>query len=176
MDSLIQKMNVQNIYWMKDTIETIYGDEINDLLVDIMIQFEGLLNAYFKWIIMYNIKIEPKKTSGFIVRRLDDIVSGMLSQNETPLITKEHLASLLNYRKQDIKEVLFSLHEKITSLPVKKDKKEQLYEVVDTLQEAKSKSDVSSILLQGLLAHFGPYPVLHDECEKLADLWEIELL
>lgn len=176
MDSLIEKMNVKNFHWMKKTIESIYGDKINDLLIDIMIQFEGLLNGYFKWIVMYNIKIEAQKTSEFIVRRLDDLVNGMLTQDETPLITKNHLTSLLSYKKQDIKDVLFSLQRKITNLPVESDKKKQLYEVVETLKKEKNQSDVKPILLQGLLAHFAPYPVLQAECEQLADLWGIELL
>ncbi|MBU5465298.1 TetR/AcrR family transcriptional regulator [Virgibacillus sp. MSJ-26] len=176
MDSLIEKMNTQRIQWMKKIIEDIYGDQANNLLIDIMIQFEGVLNAYFKWIVMYNIKIDSEKTSKFITRRLDDIVNGMISQRETPLITKDHITSLLNYKKQDFKDVMQTLYEKITSLPIKNEKKNQLYEVVATLKKEKNQTEANPILLQGLLAHFAPYPVLHDECEQLAELWGIELL
>jgi len=176
MDSLIEKMDAQRVQWMKKSIESIYGEKINHLLIDIMIQFEGVLNAYLKWMVVYNIKIDSKKTSVFIVRRLDDMVNGMLNQEESPLITRDHITSLLNYKKQDIKDVLQSLYRKIESLPIKNDKKEQLYEVADTLRKEKNQGGTKAILLQGLLAHFTPYPVLHDECKQLAELWDIELL
>src|SRR5690625_3978345 len=55
MDSLIEKMKLENFHWMKDAMENIYGDRIKDLLMDAVIQLDGLLNGYFKWIVMHDI-------------------------------------------------------------------------------------------------------------------------
>src|SRR5690625_963513 len=125
---------------------------------------------------MNNIKIDSKNKIKCIIRRLYKIVNGMIRQRETPIITKDHINSLINYKKQDFKDMMQTLYEKITSLPIKNEKKNQLYEVVATLKKEKNQTEANPILLQGLLAHFAPYPVLHDECEQLAELWGIELL
>src|SRR5699024_1367085 len=176
MDSLIEKMKLENFHWMKDALENIYGDRIKDLLIDAVIQLDGLLNGYFKWIVMHDIIVDREETSEFIVRRLDDMVQGMLDKKESPLISNEHFKAISNYEKQDITDILHTIQGKISTLPIEKNKKDQLEEVLDTLKQKKSKSEVKPILLQGLLAHFAPYPVFHEECEQLADLWGIELL
>src|SRR5699024_6229641 len=87
MDSLIEKMKLEYFHWMNDALENIYGYRIRDLLIDAVIELDGLLNGYFKWIVMHDIIVDREETSEFIVRRLDDMVQGMLDKKESPLIS-----------------------------------------------------------------------------------------
>lgn len=176
MDALIQKMEEKNFNWMKGIIEKLYGDKIGGMTIDAMIQFEGIISGYIKWMIVYNIKVDPKQASQFIVRRLDSLMISMINEEKSPLITEEHLGGLRKYQKQTANDVLTVLMNKINKLPVEQSKQKQLIEVVETLKVEKDNSQAKPILLQGLLAHFGPYPVLHEECAELANLWDVELL
>lgn len=176
MDALIKKMEMKNFNWMREVIAKFYGDKIGNLTFDAMVQFEGIISGYVKWMIVYNIKVDPKQASEFIVRRLDSLISSMIREEDTPLITEEHVGCLRAYHKQTADDIITVLKGKIATLPVGQKKQEQLIDVIDTLQTEKDNSHTKPILLQGLLAHFGPYPVLHEECQELADLWNIELL
>lgn len=176
MDALIRKMEAKNYNWIKDIMKILYKEEIGDLLFDAMIQFEGMINGYIKWMVVYNIKVDATQASEFIVRRLDNLVKGMMNANETPLISKAHFKHVTSYGKQNTEAIINSLEEKVKHLPVNQEKEKQLLEVVETLKTEKNGAHIKPILLQGLLAHFGPYPVLHEEAEHLANVWDIELL
>lgn len=176
LDALLAKMKHNTFKWMKETIEDLYGGDIKTFLPDAIIQLDGLLTGYLKWIVIYDIQIDHLEAGHFIVRRLDNVINGMLHGNEEPMIPKKHLVDMTQYKQQNPGEVLVNIREKLSTLPIEKDKKSELNEVLNTLRQESDKSEVKPILLQGLLAHFAPYPVLHDECEQLAELWGIELL
>lgn len=176
LDALLAKMKHNTFKWMKETIEDLYGGDIKTFLPDAIIQLDGLLTGYLKWIVIYDIQIDHLEAGHFIVRRLDNVINGMLHGNEEPMIPKKHLVDMTQYKQQNPGEVLENIREKLSTLPIEKDKKSELNEVLNTLRQESDKSEVKPILLQGLLAHFAPYPVLHDECEQLAELWGIELL
>src|SRR5699024_3765826 len=90
-DKLIHQMKTQKLHWLKENIETIYGEKINTYIHDTVVQLEGLMHGYFQWMVVNHLQIEGEKIGSFLVRRLDDIVQGMTRQNEEELITEENL-------------------------------------------------------------------------------------
>ncbi|PAV31326.1 hypothetical protein CIL05_01345 [Virgibacillus profundi] len=179
-DKLIHQMKMENYHWMRENIQAIYGDKINALLVDTVIQLEGLINGYFKWIVIDNVHIEKEKIGAFIVRRLDDIVEGMHMRNEEALITidkiPEEYEAMMNRDTDELSEMLTLLQSKVARLNREYKIVGQLQEVVSALKKEVSKAKRQPIVIQGLLAHFRQLPELKKECKQIARLLDVELL
>ncbi|MEC5424512.1 helix-turn-helix domain-containing protein [Virgibacillus sp. C22-A2] len=179
-DRLIHKMKVENFHWMKDSVKAIYGDSIDYLLFDTIIQVEGLMNGYFKWIVIDDIHIEKDMVGPFIIRRMDDIVRGMLKQDEAPLVTiinipEEYEADTGKDIMTLVAEQIMALKKKVTD-QVQDNKKTQLSQVVEAIEAELNKKELQPLIIQGLLAHFGRSPELMPECKRIAQLLNIELI
>lgn len=179
-DKLMRQMKMENFHWMRETLEHIYADKVETLIVDAIIQFEGLMNGYFKWIVIDNIHIERDKLSAFLVRRLDDIVYGMLESKEEALTTIARIPPEYLTENQTMEQMisgsLFRLNENIRQLDVNPAKIKQLLEVVDAIEKESDKTETSPVVIQGLLAHFNRFKELQDESEQLARILQVELL
>ncbi|MFD1036822.1 TetR/AcrR family transcriptional regulator [Virgibacillus byunsanensis] len=181
-DKLILQMKMQNFHWIRENISAIYGDTINGFLVDTIIQLEGLMHGYFKWIVIDDIAIEDKKVGGFLVKRLDDIVKGMLEQDDRPLITMENIPEAYldlqqnQVNEQEVSKLLSTIKTKINQLQLSTEKQQQLHEVVDIVLHEVVKNNPKLIMIQGMLAHFQRIPELTEESEQIAKLLHIELL
>jgi len=166
-NKLIHEVKEYNFNWMKEIILSIYGNEQKSLLLDTIIQFDGLLNGYFKWIVVNNIEVDKTRAGAFIVARLDDIVHGMNTNAEKPLAYEVY---------QDKEEPLAILRNKLNQLMISDKKRKQLQEVVAALEEETRKQTYNPVIIQGLLAHFSQVEEVHEECKQLAETWNVELL
>lgn len=179
-DKLIRRMKIYNYQWIRGNILAIYGDKINNLLADTVIQLDGLIDGYFKWIVMDDIHIEREKIGPFLVRRLDDIVNGMMVQSEEALTTikqfPQEYAAFMNRNEHEISSVLALLKKKIRGLDLSQTKVKQLQEVVAAIDVETSKTELQPIMIQGLLAHFGHIPEVQTECKQLAHLLHVDLI
>ncbi|MCG1028182.1 helix-turn-helix transcriptional regulator [Virgibacillus halodenitrificans] len=179
-DKIIKEMKLQNFYWMKDKITAIYGSKLDDLLIDTIIQLEGLLNGYLKWMVIDNIQVDKNEIGPFIIRRLDEIVQGMLEKEEKPLLSAANIPDTYLYEQQlsqvALDDVIAGIGKKLNDLNLDISKKAQLQKVVETIKEEAVKEEPSPIIIQGLLAHFSAIPMLQLESEQLADIFNVELL
>lgn len=179
---LFQQIKIDTYHWLKENIQSIYGTKVDHYLFDIIIQLEGLLNGYFQWIVIEQVEIERERIGPYIVQRLDDIVQGILLEKENPLIPKTnlptHYQSIINEKKieEDLRNILGTIKNKISSIDTEKEERERLYKVVDIVSQKVMKKERQNIMIQGLLAHFTSIPELKNECKKVADLLQIELL
>lgn len=176
-DKLIKHMKFHKYHWMRENILIIYGDKVKDLLVDAIILLEGLMDGYFKWIVIENVHVERDKIGPFLVRRLDDIVSGMLKQKEEALVTINQIPQAYeSLMGVGVREILSLLKEKLHKLNLGQKKMEQLIEVTEALEVEGLNSKRRPFMIQGLLAHFEKIPELQAECVQLADILHVELL
>lgn len=179
MDELIEKMNIDHFHWIRSNVEAIYGEKINDYLIDTIIQLEGLLNGYFKWIVIDHIKINKAKAGRFIVRRLDNIVEGMLADEEGPVVEVLPEYDLHQFRQlkaEQLTEHLLAMKEKVSRLFISEKHQEKLYEVIDMILKKSTEQNKNKIVIQGLLTHLQREKELVEDCEKISELLEIELL
>ncbi|AIF45602.1 TetR/AcrR family transcriptional regulator [Virgibacillus sp. SK37] len=179
-DKIIQEMKLQNFYWMKEKITAIYGSTLDDLLIDTIIQLEGLINGYFKWMVIDNIHIDKNEIGPFIIRRLDEIVQGMLEKEEKPLLSSANVPNTYRYEQQlnhvALDDVIAEVCKKLNDLDMDAGKKGQLQKVVETIMDEAEKEEPSPIIIQGLLAHFSAIPMLQLESKQLAQIFNVELL
>ncbi|WP_092502317.1 hypothetical protein [Virgibacillus subterraneus] len=117
------------------------------MVVDVSIQLDGLMNGYFKWIVIDDIDIDRTKIGAYLVRRIDDIVRGLLDRDEIPLITEKNIANLY----QDGEQQLTDLKEKVHKLQLPQEKVKQLDEVIDIILKEINKDEPQYMMVQGLL-------------------------
>ncbi|MBP1971676.1 AcrR family transcriptional regulator [Virgibacillus natechei] len=179
-DKVMKQFKMENFHWMKDNIQNIYGDQVNDLIVDAVIQFEGLLSSYLKWIIVDDVHISSDKLSGFLVRRLNDVVYGMLASNEESAVTTTAIPLEYLMQNQTVETMLStqleSAKEKIRALDLDSATVEQLEEVASAIEKEAVKKEAQPVVIQGLLSHFTRIPELREESEQIAELLDVELL
>jgi AcrR family transcriptional regulator len=182
-DDWAKEIKVDSYHWMRENIENIYGKQaIKAILLDLVIQMEGLLQSYTKWKIVDDVNLEVDQVGPFLVRRLDDLVKGMQERQEAPLIPLEQISADYEARMQacrscrSIPETLLLLKNKVQLLALPSEKIDKLQEVIEVLEMELAKEDWQPVLIQGLLAHFKSISEVEKECLELADLLGVELL
>lgn len=171
-DTFIRQMKMQNFHWLRQNITNIYGEKVAPYLVDVVIQLDGLMNGYFKWIVIDDIAIDRTIIGAYLVRRIDDIVYGLLDRDEIAIITEKNIADLY----QDGEQQLADLKEKVHKLQLPQEKVEQLIDVIEIILKEISKDKPQYMMIQGLLVHFQRIPELEKECEAIARVLDIDLL
>ncbi|SFE10477.1 DNA-binding transcriptional regulator, AcrR family [Lentibacillus persicus] len=175
-DKLIQKMNAQNFRWLYQNVSSIYGNKAEPYYPDIIIQLEGLMNGYFKWIIIDEIMIDGNQLGAYIVRRLDDVVSGLIKRSETPLVTSDQIPAAVHTNRTPVQDILNTMTDKIDELGVPEDKEAELHALIEVMSGEIAKDDPKKAVMQGLLVHFQRRPEFEEECRELARLLQMELL
>jgi AcrR family transcriptional regulator len=182
-DEWAKEIKVDSYHWMRENIENIYGiQKIKPILLDLVIQMEGLLHSYTQWKIVDDVNLEVEQVGPFLVRRLDDLVKGMQERNESPLLSFDQISPVYEARNHEnhlchsIPETLLALNKKLRSLALPAEKIDQLTAVMEALDLELSKEDWQPVLVQGLLAHFKQISEVESECQQLANLLNVELL
>ncbi|GAB4073172.1 TetR/AcrR family transcriptional regulator [Barrientosiimonas marina] len=174
-DTLIQQMKLAHFNWLQQNIQQIYGTEMAGFYPDLVIQLEGLMNGYFKWIIIDGIAIDRHYLGTYLVRRIDDMVKGMLERGEAPLVTMNHVEEW-SRGVSDVTSVLTAMQAKIDTLNLTSEKAEQLHDALNMLFEAIEKDESQAPLIQGLLVHFQRIPAFVPDCHEIARQLHIDLL
>lgn len=177
-DEMMLKMNKQGFDWTRSNFKEIYGDKIDRYLVDAAIQFDGLLAGYFKWIVLHDLKVDTKALAASIVRRLDDLVLGMIDTEESPQVTIDHLTfknltsgDSVN-EKEHVKQLLDQLTEVVHNQSGSSEK-EELLEAIDVIASELDKKQPKKIIIQGMLNHFQTQPACKDICKEIATVISI---
>src|SRR5690625_2318802 len=161
-NNLIYEVKEYNFNWMKEMILSIYGAEQEEMLLDTMIQFDGLLNGYLKWIVINDVEVDKTRAGEFITARLDDIVNGMNIKEEKPLTKVKPLGGM-----PEKAEPLTILRNKLNELKMSETKRKQLQEAVAALETEIRKKEYSPVIIQGLLAHFSQMEEVKEECRQI---------
>jgi AcrR family transcriptional regulator len=182
-DEWAKEIKRDSYHWMRENMENIYGEQnIKPILIDLVIQMEGLLQSYTKWKIIADVNLDIDQVGPFLVRRLDDLVKGMQERGEAPLITLEQVPFIHEARHQgphscrSIPQVLHLLKKQVQELALPSEKSDQLLAVMEVLEMELAKADWQPVVVQGLLAHFKSISELEAVCQELANLLDVELL
>ncbi|MFD2044458.1 TetR/AcrR family transcriptional regulator [Ornithinibacillus salinisoli] len=175
-NEIIKKIKTEHFIWLKEKIYAVYGDKINPILLDCIIQLDGLIHGYFKWILMDDITIDRSAVGDYIVRRMDALVGSMIANKEESLAMMENFQMEINSQQVELTEIINELREKISVLPLEQTKLMELHEVLKEIESEVEKDAPKKIIMQGLLAHLQRYPILHEKCELIASYFRMELL
>ncbi|NBJ68778.1 MULTISPECIES: TetR/AcrR family transcriptional regulator [Clostridia] len=174
----IRAFRLDYIHWLRENLESIYGKQLQEFVMDAIIQSSGLIHSYFHWLIVEDVEFDLEQAGQFMVRRLHDLIAGMVKAEASPLVDTMQIPEIYsrnNTNKQNKQEVINSLKEKIPALKVPQMRKERLYEVLQLLQNEIAENN-NILVIQGLLAHFTAHDMLIEDVNRIAEVLDIELL
>ena len=177
MDALVIKLNKQGFRWMQTSINEIYGEKTDPYIVDISIQMDGMLQGYFKSIVMHDLHIDTGSLAAFVVDRIDDLINGMLRSNATPQITPDQLSygCIKDAPQATIQKLVAALMEEIADLDLPMEQKKQFREAINMITNELAKDEKNQVILHGMLTQVATMTSLQPTCKKIADLLDVEL-
>ncbi|WP_371069687.1 TetR/AcrR family transcriptional regulator [Sediminibacillus sp. JSM 1682029] len=179
----IGQKDIEIKQWYEQNLINMYGNRAEEHVVDLSIIVEGMLSNYMQLSIKYDVELDFHKMAVFLVRRLDDIVRGLIDSGEEPLVTKEHLTEFAQQMnlppdsvKQEVETSLQKMQEAINHLDIDPSKAAELQGVIDYLSSEIRKAEPKKFLIQGLLANFKEISELDEFRYRIAERLQIRLL
>ncbi|WP_112182175.1 MULTISPECIES: TetR/AcrR family transcriptional regulator [Paraliobacillus] len=171
-DQLVIKLNKQGFEWIQKSVKEIYGKETDKYIVDISIQLDGMLQGYFKSIVLHNLQLDTGNLAQFVVDRLDDIINGLINSNAKPQITLDQLSYDFIKGNQSTNESVPLLMDQLSRLindsSLEVVQKTQLREAVVMINDELEKDNKNELILKGMLTQLCAIPSLQQISEKIA--------
>lgn len=170
------RMKLESHAFYRNSLLSIYGEEITSHLVDLIIMLEGISRGYLELIIFNMVNLDIAYTTKFILKRMDDIVAGLQRSKDEPVIVERELnhflcnTNVMNGHKEElfINEIM-----KLKSALVDQLGSDELMVTLDVL-ESEMKTDHPRVpVIQGMLSNLKLYPELRDFRERLAMYYKI---
>ncbi|MBD1379561.1 TetR/AcrR family transcriptional regulator [Metabacillus arenae] len=173
---LLQNMRLESIKTYRNNFEKIYGDKVKPFILDLTIILQGIVHSYLELIMFKVTGFNHVNLSKFILNRCDDLVEGLLSSEEKPvlpptLIEKIMLAEekMKSTQKDKIVEEIEMLKSNYSSNP----DYENITVTLDVLKEEIQLEKPRVPVIQGMLSNFEDFPELKDFKQKIISLFEI---
>ncbi|MEQ6390141.1 TetR/AcrR family transcriptional regulator [Bacillaceae bacterium S4-13-58] len=170
-DDFLKKIRIQTFEWSVNRLEAIYGNSLEEKMIDGTILLDGLLFGFVKWIVASKSSIDYKNLAQFIVRRLDDTIQGMLKEKTPPIVTKATFMEqfpicVRNNRNESVRNYLLHIQEKMDS---SEERRQELNETIAILLNELKKDQPQRILFKGMLSQFANEPSIQDEIQAIFD-------
>lgn len=175
-ETFMTRMKLESHAFYRNSLLSIYGEEIASHLVDLIIMLEGISRGYLELIIFNMVNLDMAYTTKFILKRMDDIIAGLQRSKDEPVIVERELnhflcnMNVMNGHKEElfINEII-----KLKRALVDQLGSDELMVTLDVL-ESEMKTDHPRVpVIQGMLFNLKLYPELRDFRERLAMYYKI---
>lgn len=173
---LVQQMKQSNVQWLYEQLHNVYGKNVEKIIYDVIVMFEGMFAGYMRWAIIEQAHIDYDEIGPFIVERLDDIVEAMVAKDSAPLLKELPKISHIQgseWWDMDLKETIQTL--KMMDIPEDANK-EEVVDVLEILENELYKEHVQPAIIRGLLTQlrtFNEYETICDTITRKLDLENI---
>jgi AcrR family transcriptional regulator len=130
---ITMKMEQNDLY--NHAILSIYSSEIEKYVWDINLMIQGIFRSFMETIIKGKLNLDFYDLSVYVVKRMDDLVAGLMKANEPPIL---NTVKLKNMFKNDVFEKIQEkklLLEKLQTLKKSHHENEDLMITLDVLEE-----------------------------------------
>ncbi|GAA0468468.1 TetR/AcrR family transcriptional regulator [Alkalibacillus silvisoli] len=159
MDGFITEIKQQNYDWLQQNVKSMYDDEIDPYLLDILVMIDGILQGYTNWLMVDEDSIDVEKLPEFILRRLDEMCEQMIkNQERTPIKRTPDFM-------EDQTIIITKIRQKVLSKMTKYQSK--VLKALDALDKEIHKDEVEPIVLDSLLMNLEQYNELRSEVKQL---------
>jgi hypothetical protein len=151
---LTHKKYVETKQFYKLSLIDIYGKRIEPFIGDLIIILHGIFQSYIHWTLFQKKKIDYYKLATFILKRMDDLVNGLLKSDEEAIIPFEELDQGL----LPINQLTKKFHKKDLLHQIRKIKNQNshssdLYITLDVLEAEISNEKPRIPVIQGMLSN-----------------------
>ena len=181
LDEIVLTMRAEFFKWYERRLYQIYGRNMIEYIAEGSVLLDGLLTSYIKVMLCDDVKLDFKKLSNFIVRRIDNLMAGLSINNEKPLITRDMLQTLFKKaeKKSDgdpiVKDVINEIEKTVVQLDLVESDKEDVLASLQVLKDELKKDEPQKVVIQGMLANMRHVKEIASLRETLADHLEVSL-
>ncbi|WP_175986819.1 TetR/AcrR family transcriptional regulator [Bacillus sp. Marseille-Q1617] len=170
--SLLHEMKAHTYEFYKRRLTAIYGEEIEPYFWDLSLIIQGILKSYLEVVMLDKIEMDFRYLSEFILKRLDDVVHGLLKSEDKPVLPPEKLAPLLKSMKSASlnEDTLVGLIEDhLTEI-----EDENMKISLEVIKEEILKEETRTIVIKGMLVNLEEGDSsLASLAEKVREFYEI---
>ncbi|GAE92473.1 TetR family transcriptional regulator probably coupled to RND multidrug efflux transporter [Gracilibacillus boraciitolerans JCM 21714] len=159
MDELIYNIHKQAYTWISDQLIHVYGDKVRPYLVDMVIQADGLIGGYFKWIVIHDLTFDPKQLAQYITDKIDLIVQKVITDQQSVIFTYQDLKKFTNP----------AVHELIQQVKnqIERSGQPEDTEAIQVLEEEWNKTEPKNIIIQSMLERLELNPAVKETIQIL---------
>jgi len=161
MNELIFSLHKQSYNWLENQIISIYGESIQPHIVDIVIQIDGILSGYFKWIAIHDLTFDSEQLAKYIINKVDVIVKSILQENQQPIFTYQALSM---FKVPSAQEIIQQIKKQI-----ERSGNRELLEAIHVLEEEWNKKEPKKIIIQSMLKHLESNTTITESIRKLKE-------
>lgn len=178
-EAFIVRMKLESHAFYRNSLLDIYGEKVVPYLLDLVIMVEGICRGYFELIILHAIEIDLSYAATFLLKRVDDLVAGLIHAEDQPVLHEEKLAQFFcssDLIKEQAKEQF--LQEIVTYKRTLADQLEndELLVTLDVLEAEIRLPNPRIPVIQGMLSNLQAYADLQDFRLRLAGYYHINIL
>ncbi|AWC30701.1 TetR/AcrR family transcriptional regulator [Bacillus cytotoxicus] len=178
-EAFMMNMKMESHAFYRNSILSIYGEKVTPYLLDLVVLVEGISRAYLELIILNETEINLNHVSTFILKRMDDIVEGLVNSGEEPVLHEEQLGQLLcssdlikeQVKEQFLQEIIMFKRNLADEL-----ENDELLVTLDVLEAEMRVANPRIPVIQGMLANLKRYDNLMDFRLRLAKYYEIDII
>ncbi|MEG9297623.1 TetR/AcrR family transcriptional regulator [Mangrovibacillus sp. Mu-81] len=169
--ALIHEMKVHTYEFYKRRLTAIYGEEIEPYFWDLSLIIQGILKSYLEVVMLDKIEMDFKYLSAFILKRLDDLVHGLLKSEDEPVLSIEKMKPLLQSMESA------SLNEegllKLIEEQLENTSDENGRVSLEVIKEEIVKEETRPIVIKGMLVNIENEASLRELVEKIREFFQI---
>ncbi|NPC91775.1 TetR/AcrR family transcriptional regulator [Bacillus sp. WMMC1349] len=133
-----------------DVLFSAYGDTCQPYLADLSIIVQGIVQSYQNLFIFHELDIDIDELASFIVRRVDEMIDGLLTSGEKPML---NLDIFYSYRNGDNHTDQMKILQEIDKLKKEVELPEDIIITLEVIEEELKKDVVRKPVIKGMLTN-----------------------
>lgn len=177
-EEFMMRMKLESHAFYRNSLLSIYGEKVIPYLLDLVIMVEGICRGYLELIILNAPKIDLSYVSAFILKRIDNLVEGLLESSEEPVLHEERLGEFLcssELIKEQVKEHFLSEIIVFKRTLADQLENDELLVTLDVLEAEMRLQNPRIPVIRGMLANLAVYPGLNEFRLRLTAYYKIKI-
>ncbi len=151
-ESLLMEMKRESYHLYSRRLYEIYGPPIEPYIWDATMMIHGFFHSYLETIILDQIPLDFAYLSTFVLRRMDDMVDGLVKSGDEPVMRKERMETLLHVEKAQLCSLIGEASSKTED--------ENTRVSLDVIKEELEKEEPRKVVIKGMMANLESDPSL----------------
>lgn len=164
-----------NLYWYYIRMIEIYGESARPYALDAAAILNGMIAEYFAYVFFDRKELDLHAISAFLIDRLDDMMSGMMREQHSPILSEQNMQVLLAKGKERYDQTIFAVLEQIREMrnkvdgsDLEPDQKEELGTSLLALEEEFTRAKPRTVVLKSIMAYLrSQYPMAELEAQLI---------
>ncbi|WP_106767306.1 TetR/AcrR family transcriptional regulator [Paenibacillus faecalis] len=145
------------LYWFKDKLASVYGDEITPYTMEIGMFVGGMLGSYIRFLFMPGLPLNVNILANHLIAILDDVTESLLKRRPDPLVPLEAWSRLKYIPPEDLHSsrhplvIIKSMKTALKELPLAPELRRDALDSLDLMEKELLALHPRRVVLKGML-------------------------